>query len=414
MQAFLPMPLAICNKTVALRGLFYLCPYGMLVAAMQNTPYAQWVDQRQQTGLLRQLAVPPTGHIHLCHNDYLGLTQHPALISAGQHALAQWGTGSASSALVVGHTALAQQLAQALCHWTQTPHAIVWPTGYQANHSTLCALGQLPHTVFLLDKACHASMIDGVLASGARWHRFKHNSVTHLHSLLEATRKRYPQAPVWVVTESVFSMDGDVAPLAAIVAACQQWNAGLYLDEAHACGLYGQTRFSGLAEALNLEPHITLRMGTFSKALGGMGAWLVCQDPVLHSYVVNAARGLTYSTALPPVMLAVALAAIKLVSSDPAPRQQLAQLIGHIRGCAAALTPQAGALGSPIIPVIMPSAEHAMAAADAFAAEGMVVKAIRPPTVPTARLRFTVSATHKATDWHHAATALKAMGYTLC
>jgi 8-amino-7-oxononanoate synthase len=366
-------------------------PFAM-VWAMQV--YQAWLDQQKLNKGFRQLASCPRGLLDFSHNDYLGLSQHPALIEAASRATHDHGTSVSSSPLVCGHGTLAQQLTQALAQWTQAPHALVYGSGYQLNQSVLCALGQLPDVHFLMDKACHASLIDGVRASGARWHRFRHNDMAHLHILLQRVRQQHPKAPVWVITESVFSMRGDLCPLADITRICQAFDALLYLDEAHACGMYGSTRFSGLAEATRQTNAITLRMGTFSKAMGSFGAWLVAHNKLWTNYLINASRGLIYSTGLPPGVLAASLAAIQVVQTEPGHRQALGSLIGQLRQTSQPLHPDNLNSSSPIVPVVMPDNVACLAMADNLARQGYWVKAIRPPTVSVPQLRLTMSALH--------------------
>ena len=369
-------------------------------------PYTDWLNDKKQGLAFRQLASCPPGLLDFSHNDYLGLSQHPQLIEAAVKATRDFGTSVASSPLVCGHTPLAQQLTQAVADWTQTPHALLFGSGYQLNQTVLYALGQLPDVQFLLDKACHASLVDGMLASGARWQRFRHNDMAHLQVLLQRARARHAHAPLWVVTESVFSMQGDLCPLTELAALCQQFDAQLYLDEAHACGLYGeeragqeragQSRFSGLAEAT--QTTVTLRMGTFSKALGSYGAWLVTPYADLSDYLVNASRGLIYSTGLPPATLAASLAALQVVQTETQPRQQLKAFILQARDTQGALHPSDSQCGSPIMPVPMPDNATCLALAQALAGQGYWVKAIRPPTVVTPQLRLTLSARYNAND----------------
>jgi 8-amino-7-oxononanoate synthase len=358
--------------------------------------YQDWLAAQQQQQLQRQLMTVPEGVLDFSHNDYLNLRHHPALINAACQASRDYGTSVSSSPLISGHTRLVNQLHNTLQTWTNTPYSLVWNSGYQLNQSTLKALGALPKVLFLMDRFCHASLIDGVLASGARWQRFRHNDVVHLTSLLAQHHAQFDC--IWVVTESVFSMDGDLAPLTAIANACQQYDAKLYVDEAHACGLYGKTGYSGLVEALGLESLVTLRMGTFSKALGSFGAWLVANNPIWINFLVNAGKGYVYSTGLPPGVVAANVAAIQTVQASIAEREQLKQLILQINPSAYPLHMSDTRTSSPIVPIAMPTNAVALATSHALEQAGFWVKAIRSPTVPTPRLRLTVTASHCVQD----------------
>jgi 8-amino-7-oxononanoate synthase len=300
-----------------------------------------------------------------------------------------------------------------VCQWTQTPYSLIGQSGYQLNMAALMALGRhngpVADCLFIIDRHAHASLNHGVQASGARWKRFKHNDVTHLEHVLKTHRSQHPHSPIWVVTESLFSMSGSLAPLSAIASLCQQYTAGLYVDEAHACGVYGDNRHSGWAEACGAEAAITIRMGTFSKALGCHGAWLAMHHPVWRDYLINYAPGWIYSTNLPPGVLAANVAAIQVVQQDPTPHAALAGRLALwydsplSQGADAAFDHTGKQALSPIVAIPCKTATSSAELAATLQQHGYWTRPMRPPTVPKPQLRLTLSARQPLADL----TALK-------
>ncbi|MDX2084543.1 MAG: 8-amino-7-oxononanoate synthase [Candidatus Melainabacteria bacterium] len=344
--------------------------------------------------------------VNFCSNNYLGLAQHPHLIAASIRATQQYGTGSGASQLICGYYPLLRQLALAVCQWKATEAALVFSSGYQANVSILQAL-LLPEDWVFFDRLNHASLYDGCLMSKAKLIRYPHRD-------MEALAKRLAGAPSgvnkWIVTDSLFSMDGSMADLHKLSEIAHAHGALVLVDEAHASGLYGEKRRSGLVEHFQAGQGITLQMGTFSKALGGQGAY-VAGPQVLIDWLINRARGFIYTTAPPPGTVAAALAAIEWVQENSDLHQRLwrnvkhlqAQLAsGHSTQRAEPNSPWASptnsgcALPSPIIPWLCGSSEKALEASKLLMEQGFWVQAIRPPTVPpgTARLRICLSAAH--------------------
>lgn len=314
--------------------------------------------------------------VSFASNDYLGLSSHPSLQRAACDAIERWGTGATSSALVVGSRPCHDELAEALCEWKQTEGCVVFPSGYAANLGVLSVFGG-PDCLIVSDELNHASIIDGCRLSRSPVAVSRHNDVDHVHRLLSSattTRSVF-------VTDAVFSMDGDEAPVAELAEVCARNEALLVLDEAHA--VLGPST-TALADTEGLE---MLRVVTMSKALGSQGG-AVCGPQQLIDLLVNRARPFIFTTALNPAATAAATAAVHLVRSDEG-RRLLARLASLVERVAPGHP-------SPIIPVHMGSEADALGAAAELAARGLLVPAIRPPTVApgTSRLRVTLSAAH--------------------
>jgi 8-amino-7-oxononanoate synthase len=326
--------------------------------------------------------------VNFASNDYLGLASSPTVRAAAAAALEAHGVGSGASRLVVGDTVAHQRLEARLAAFERSEAALLFNSGYAANIGTLQALVGPEDAVFS-DALNHASLIDGCRLSRARTVVYPHADVEALERALAST----PARRRLVVTDSVFSMDGDPAPLRELVEVCRAHGAALLVDEAHATGVLG-ARGSGLCEELRLEDAVDVRMGTLSKSLGGLGAYICASRPVVE-LVLNRARPLVFSTALPAALCAAAEAAVDIVERDEDLR---ARLWRNIRRFSEGLR----SLGLPaeprsaIFPVILGEPEHAIEASRALRARGLLVKAIRPPTVPvgTSRLRFCLSAAH--------------------
>ncbi len=330
--------------------------------------------------------------LNFSSNDYLGLAADADVIAAGREALATWGAGSGASRLVVGDSGAHQSLEAALARFEGAEAALLFNSGYAANMGAVGALMEAGDVVFS-DALNHASVIDGCRLSRARTVVFPHRDVEQLDALLRA----HPGRRRLVVTESVFSMDGDRAPLKALAEVCARHGAALLVDEAHATGVFG-ARGSGLCEAEGVSPD--LKVGTLSKALGGVGGFVAC-SAALREVLLNRARALVFSTSLPPAWCAMMETALRK-AGEPDRRARL-----HAR-----MQQLADALGrpadSPIFPVVLGSAEAALGAATRLRAAGLLVKAIRPPTVAegTSRLRIALSAAHTAHDLQRLIDAL--------
>jgi len=327
-------------------------------------------------------------------NDYLGLAGEPFLREAAKAAIDEYGVGSGASRLVCGTLPPHVRLEQALAAFKRTEAALAFSSGYAAAVGTLGALAG-KNDVLIIDKLVHASLVDGMRLSGATTRVFRHNDTAQLEHHLQWARESYPEARIIVVTESVFSMDGDRAPLAQIVELKERYDALLLVDEAHAVGVIGQ-HGRGLADKLGLAHRIDIQMGTLSKALGVSGGY-IAGSRTLIDLLLNRARSLIYSTAPPPALAAAACAALNFMQSDAgeARRIQLWENLKHLAaGLPAGLTPPK--LQSPIVPVILGAEEAATAASRTLFERGFFIPAIRYPTVPrgAARLRLTLSAAH--------------------
>ena len=339
-------------------------------------------------------------------NNYLGLANHPALKQAAQKAIAQYGCGSGASRLISGSMTIHHELEQRLATLKKTEAALVFPTGYHANIGVLSAL-MGPGDTILSDSLNHASIIDGCRLSRADTRVYRHADTTHLSELLQAcpaTGRRL------IVTDSVFSMDGDVAPLTEIVRLAQQYDAWVMVDEAHATGVFGP-HGSGLVEELGLTGQVDIQMGTLGKALGCVGAF-VAGSHALIDWLVNRARSFIYTTAIPPAMAAAVLAALDIVEREPERRQQLWANTRELADGLRSLGYTLGATRSQILPVIIGEAGETMAVAEAILQRGVFAHGIRPPTVPegTSRIRVTPMATHTSEHLSRTLDAFAAAG----
>jgi len=332
--------------------------------------------------------------VNFSSNDYLGLCGEAFLREAARQAIAEYGVGSGASRLVCGTLTPHLLFEERLAEFKQTEAAIAFSSGYAAALGALTALAGRSD-VIILDKLAHASLVDGARLSGATLRVYPHNHLEKLESHLQWARREKPEARIVIVTESIFSMDGDRAPLAEIVALKERHGALLLLDEAHAIGVLG-AHGRGLVERLGLEGRVDIQMGTMSKALGVSGGYL-CGSRALVDLLVNRARSLIYSTAPPPALAMAALAALDFLdSADGAARRKL--LWDNLKILAAGLPPglTPPKLQSAIVPVILGEETAALDAARFLYRRGLFVPAIRYPTVArgTARLRVTLSALH--------------------
>ncbi|MBM9401732.1 8-amino-7-oxononanoate synthase [Gluconacetobacter azotocaptans] len=334
--------------------------------------------------------------LNFSSNDYLGLSWHPALRQRAAEWTDRFGTGSGASRLVTGTSAQHLAVEDKLARFKGTEAALLLASGWQANAAVLPALFRLsveqtgaPALVFT-DRLNHASLHHGCLAAGVRQIRFAHNDLDHLQRLLE---QRCTEAGLrFIVTESVFSMDGDRADVAALRALADRHDAFVYLDEAHATGVLGPGG-RGLSVAAG---GVDLTMGTFSKALGGFGAY-IAGSRALCDWLISTCSGFIYTTSLPPGVLGAIDAALDLVPSLDHERRRLADMADRVRSSVAALGLSTGASSTQIVPIMVGQSGAALALAEAMAARGIVGTAIRPPTVPAggARIRLALSAAHE-------------------
>lgn len=330
--------------------------------------------------------------VNFSGNDYLGLSRHPALAAAAHAAIDRDGTGAAASPLVTGHLEAHERAEQAFARFARFPRALLFASGYAANLGILAALADREAHVFG-DRLNHACLVDGARLSRAEFTRYPHNDVDALAGALQASTA----AVKVVATDAVFSMDGDVAPLAAMLALCERHDAWLLVDDAHGIGVMGPHGRGTLA-SLGLASERLILMATLGKALGGYGAFVAAAEPVIE-WLVQRARTYVFSTALPPSVAATAEAAIRLLEKDDAPVRALRQRIGQWQARMRE-TGLAAPSDTGIQPILVGEASRAVAWSQALQARGFLVAAIRPPTVPkgTSRLRVALSAAHSAAD----------------
>jgi 8-amino-7-oxononanoate synthase len=325
--------------------------------------------------------------ISFCSNDYLGLSQHPAVCHAAREAIERFGTGAGASRFVGGTRSLHLELEAQIAAWKQADCATLFPTGYAANLGVLSVFGG-PQTLILSDELNHASIVDGCRLAKGRTVIYRHRDLEHVAQLLSSHRGRS-----LVVSDAVFSMDGTLAPVAELSELCEQHAALLILDEAH----------SVLGPHLHSAMPRLLRVGTLSKTLGAMGGWVAGPRPFIE-LLVNRARTLIFTTATSPADTAAALAALQVYRSSEGEelRQQLRRAIDSI----------APSHPSPIVPIILGSERAALDAAEHMLSHGLLVPAIRPPTVAegTARLRIALSAAHTPPMLQQLQRALRELG----
>lgn len=380
----------------------------------------QRLDTVRSAGLYRKLRqldstgasvqVDGSQAVLFCSNNYLGLAEHPALAQAAAEAAQQFGSSSAASRLVSGNMSLHQQLEDAVSAWKGTETALLFNSGYAANTGIIAALAGRGDVIYS-DRLNHASIIDGALLSGARLVRYPHNDPQTLGGLLEKQKHGLKL----IVTDGVFSMDGDCAPLKQIAELSEQHGALLMVDDAHAGGVLGQ-QGRGTVDLYGVADKVAVQMGTFGKALGSFGAYVACSGPV-REYLINRARSFIFSTSLPPAVLGASLAAVKLMQTEEGDllRKRVAEN-GHLLR---QLLQQEGLLvpdgSTPIIPLVVGGAEQTLAFSERLLQAGLFVQGIRPPTVPkgTSRLRCTVMASHSTEQIRFAAAAILQVGREL-
>ena len=330
-----------------------------------------------------------------CSNDYLGLGSHPRIVQAFKDAADRWGVGSGASHLVSGHCAEHEALEEELAAFVDRPRAVVFSTGYMANLAVAATLAGSGDTVFE-DRLNHASLLDAGLSSGARFVRFRHGDAGALRSKLA---KSPPDGGRLVMTDGVFSMDGDVAPLAELATACREAGAELVVDDAHGFGLLGPHGSGSVAEAgLGLDD-VPVLMCTLGKAVGTFGAF-VAGSTALVEGLVQRARTYLYTTASPPAIAAATREALRVMRDEAWRREAVQAHVRTFRTGAASLGLALLPSRTPIQPLVLGDEASAVAASAALLEAGFLVPAIRPPTVPagTSRLRFTFSAAHDEDD----------------
>ncbi|MBF0624307.1 MAG: 8-amino-7-oxononanoate synthase [Magnetococcales bacterium] len=387
---------------------------------MPYEAYAGFTRQRRSGGRLRTLRLLSPGPggrvrtgdrelINFSSNDYLGLTHHPLLIERAREWTERWGAGSGASRLICGNLEPFKTVEDKLARGKGSAVALVFNSGFQANAAILAALldrevlGREP--LVFSDRLNHASIHHGCRAAGVRQIRYRHNDLNHLESLLQRHRQR--PGPRFILSETVFSMDGDRVDLAGLLDLKERHGAFLYLDEAHATGVLGPNGF-GLSA---VHPgRVDLAMGTFSKGLGGFGAYAACSQEMAE-YLVNNSGGFIYATALPPGVLGAMDAALDLLPTLEAERRQLLATAVRVRHTFREAGLDTGASDTQIIPVVAGEESTVLALSARLEQEGLLAVAIRPPTVPAGgcRIRFTLGAAHGTDDLDRLLAAVPVM-----
>lgn len=367
----------------------------LLSAALQDLRDGHRYRQRRPVKVLDAVRVEIDGKIliNFASNNYLGLTHHPAILAAARAVMESTGFGSGAAPLVTGYTQFHADAEKAIAIWKGTEDAVLMSSGFQANEAAIISIPRLAAGLgrrvrFLIDKLAHASLIDAVRSTNHYWRTFPHNNIKKLRMLLSEAE---PNDLSIVITESIFSMDGDAADLRSLASLKQEKPFILILDEAHASGVYGP-RGSGLAMELGVSNAVDLSIVTLSKALGGIGG-AICGSANWCRSIVNFARPYIFSTALPAAAAAAATAAISVMAAEPHRQQRVRELAKRVRRHLSADSPPSD---SPIIPVILGSESKAIEISEKLQQNGLLVPAIRPPTVPrgTSRLRITLSCEH--------------------
>ncbi|MDD2851514.1 MAG: 8-amino-7-oxononanoate synthase [Desulfuromonadaceae bacterium] len=346
----------------------------------------------------------------LCSNNYLGLADHPALAAASVAAIEKYGTSSGASRLVSGTMELHEQLERAVSSFKRSESALLFNSGHAANTGIIPALVGRGDVIFS-DRLNHASIVDGILLSGARLVRYPHNDYRRLAVLME----KHAKGRSLIVSDGVFSMDGDLAPLAELVELKRVYNALLMIDDAHGSGVLGE-QGRGSAEMCGVGHDVDIKMGTFGKALGSFGAYAAVSAE-MRELLINRARSFIFSTSIPPAVLAASLAAVELVQT-PAGDQLRKQLDHNSRYFRNGLKNAGFAIpndSTPIVPIVVGAADTTMQFSEALMTEGIFAQGIRPPTVPagTSRLRFTLMATHTQADLTEAVACIGRVGQRL-
>ena len=341
--------------------------------------------------------------LNLSSNNYLGLANHPALRAAALKAMERYGCGSGASRLISGNTTLHQELEEHLARLKGSEAALVFNSGFQANLGVLPTLVADGDVVFS-DSLNHASIIDGCRLARAKIEIYPHRDLNRLESGLKEAPQRCRKL---IVTETVFSMDGDVAPLEKIVELAERHGAMVMVDEAHGTGVFG-SRGAGVVEEMGLSGRILVQMGTLGKALGGFGAY-VAGDRDLRDLLVNRCRSFIFTTSLPPAVIAMAISAIDLIRKEPERRQALWRNCRILKEGLQSLGFSLGETSSQILPLIIGDAQECMDFARGLLDRGVYTQGIRPPTVPpgTSRLRITPMATHTEKQLQRALRAFK-------
>ncbi len=377
-----------------------------------DTYFGRELASLRERGLFRELRVlPATGGklsiegrkvLNFSSNDYLNLANHHQVKVAAIEATERLGCGATASRLMSGHLELHDALEIDLARMVAAEAALVFGSGFLVNIGVLTAIAGREDEIFA-DRLNHASLIDGMLLSGAQWHRYRHKDIDHLERLLKKSKTGGRRI---IVTDSIFSMDGDIAPLKCLAELAESYKAIMVVDEAHAIGVMG-ARGGGVCRIKGQEIKPEIVIGTMSKALGGYGGFVACSD-TMRSFLINRARSFIYSTGLPPACLGGSHMAVSLVESTPQMGQELLARVQRFREFLVEEGFSLPEIESQILPIHIGDNQQAMNLAGSLWEKGIMVSAIRPPTVPagTARLRVSVTLAHSIDDLQFAAKEL--------
>ncbi len=348
--------------------------------------------------------------VNFCSNNYLGLANDKRIVSAAIKSLRKEGLGSGASRLVCGNMQAHEKLEKRIAKFKKAEKALVFNSGYAANVGIISALFGKGDIIFS-DRLNHASIVDGIILSRSEFKRYPHNDMKALEGLLQSFEGYKKKV---IITDSVFSMDGDIAPLKEIVTLANQYKCMVMIDEAHAFGVMGESG-RGLAEYLGVEDEIDIQMGTFSKAAGCFGAY-VCGSKELINYLLNKSRSFIYSTSLPPMIAAASLAAVDIIERNKSLRRELWEKTKYALREINNLGFNTLSSQTPIIPIVVEREDLAIKFSKKLLEGGIFVAAIRPPTVPknSARLRVSIIASHTKKDINYLLDNLERIGKDLC
>ena len=376
------------------------------------------LDQRRAQSLYRSRCVSegPQGAtlkvdgrevVNFCSNDYLGLANHPEVIAAFKQGAEQYGAGSGASHLINGHTTAHHVLEEELADFVGRPRALLFSTGYMANLGVLTALVGSGDVV-MQDRLNHASLIDAGLLSGARCQRYMHADTNSLNEHLTKLKNKQKNGRRLIITDGVFSMEGDLAPLPELADTAKQQDAWLMVDDAHGLGVLGEGGRGTVNHFQLNNEQVPILMGTLGKAFGTFGAFVAGSEALIET-LIQQARSYIYTTALPPAVATATSASLRLLQGENWRREKLELLIKRFRAGASELGLSLMESSTPIQPVLLGSVETTLAVSKALYERGLFVSAIRPPTVPegSARLRITLSASHTAEQVDQLLTALE-------
>ncbi|TAF05550.1 MAG: 8-amino-7-oxononanoate synthase [Nostocales cyanobacterium] len=383
-------------------------PYAWIQESLTTIHRADWYRSVQTINSLPGATVLLSGQkvINFASNDYLGLAADESLKTSAIQAIQQFGTGSTGSRLLSGHRELHRELEQAIASTKQTEDAVVFSSGYLANIGTITALiGK--RDLILSDQYNHSSLKNGAVLSGATIIEYPHCDIAALTAKLQQQRQKYRRC--LIITDSVFSMDGDLCPLPELLDLAEEFSCMLLIDEAHATGVMGKTG-AGCVEHFDCTGRELIQIGTLSKALGSLGGY-VAGSHTLIDFLRNRAPSWIYTTALSPADTAAALAAIKIVQQEPERRQQLWANVDYLKQLIKENLPNLKILPteSPILCFPLPDAATALTAGKHLREAGIFAPAIRPPTVPTSRMRITMMTTHEKRHIEKLVAVLKSM-----